>query len=145
MELLDIFKRHLASTKSTSSRSTVKNYLSDVRHFLGWYENLTKSTFDARQVSADVIRLYEKSLGGTLTNGVLASNTQLSVISMKRHLSSLRKFFTVLESENLNVSNPFTQILPDVSEIPTDYWHFKSFKDHLQLFKASPITIKNYM
>ncbi len=144
MDLLDIFKRQLTE-KEGASKSTVKNYLSDVRHFISWYENLMKGSFDLNSVTSEVIRLYEKSMGGTLSSGRLKSETMLSHASMKRHLSSIRKFFFVLEGQDLIASNPFKSIQPDVTAEPTDYWHLRSFKDFLLQKGSSKITIKNYL
>ncbi len=145
MELLELFKRQLASKSGSSSKNTIKNYVSDVRHFIAWFEAITGSKFDPSSVTTDVILLYQNGLGGLVLNGQLQSGTQLSASSMKRHLSSIRKFFTVLEAENVVRENPFTKIITEESVEPTDYWHLKSFKDYLMLGNASKITVKNYL
>ena len=145
MELLELFKRQLASTTGTSSKNTIKNYVSDVRHFISWFEAVTGSMFEASSITPDVIFLYQNSMGGLLLDGQLQSNSQLSASSMKRHLSSIRKFFTVLEGENIVRENPFKKIVTEESVEPTDYWHLKSFRDYLMMGNASKITVKNYL
>jgi len=145
MDILELFKRQLLEDKSTSSKSTLKNYLSDVRHFILWFERTTHSSFEANRVSSDILSLYQKTLGGVIENGNINTSAQLSTASMKRHLSSLRKFFAILEKSNDISINPFVQIQPEITEEPTDFWHLKSFKDFLQLQKSSKITVKNYI
>ncbi len=145
MELLELFKRQLASTPNTSSKNTIKNYVSDVRHFISWFEAVTASKFEASSITPDVILLYQNSMGGLLLDGQLQINSQLSAASMKRHLSSIRKFFTVLEGENILRENPFKKIVTEETVEPTDYWHLKSFRDYLMMGKASKITVKNYL
>lgn len=84
MELLELFKRQLASTTGTSSKNTIKNYVSDVRHFISWFEAVKGSMFEASSITPDVIFLYQNSMGGLLLDGQLQSKSQLSASSMKK-------------------------------------------------------------
>ncbi len=145
MDFIELFKRQLASQSSSASKNTVKNYIADVRHFISWYENTMKSIFEAKLINADIIRLYEKSMGGIVENGRIRIETKLSTASTKRHLSSLRKFFSLLEKNNYIEKNPFSSIEPETTIEATDYWHLRSFADYLILGKASKITVKNYV
>ncbi len=145
MEILELFKRQLATKSSSSSKNTIKNYVSDVRHFISWFEAVTASKFDPTKITPDVITLYQNSMGGVVLNGQMQLNTQLSAVSMKRHLSSIRKFFTVLEAQKIVHENPFTKIFTEETIEPTDYWHIKSFRDYLISANASKITVKNYL
>ena len=145
MDFIELFKRQLASQRNSASKSTIKNYIADINHFVTWYEKTMKSQFEANFVNSDVIKLYEKSMGGFVENGELKIESQLGVASMKRHLSSLRKFFSVLKDQNLVAESPFINIQPEVSITPTDYWHLRGFADFLLTNKASKVTVKNYI
>lgn len=145
MDILDLFIRQLASKDKSASKNTVKNYSSDIRHFINWCEKSLKSNFEANSISPDIISLYEKSQGGMINGGDLDISSKLGAASMKRHMSSLRKFFAFLAEERIITSNPFNQIQPPVSDTPTDYWHIRSFRDFLASQKVSKITANNYI
>ncbi len=145
MDFTELFKRQLVSTAGSASKNTIKNYIADLKHFISWYENFMKSDFEARNVNADILKLYQNSMGGQLENGQIKIETKLSTSSIKRHMSTLRKFFSLLAHNSYIERNPFDQIEPEVEIKPTDYWHLRSFADYLLLSKVSKLTVKNYV
>src|SRR5258708_18716496 len=134
MNFLSEFKNYLLSQKNPSSRLTVKNYLSDIRKFIDWFEKTFRSDFTAEAVTQETIEYFKKS------------NSTLSPSSLERHVSSLRKFFHFLKLEGHIANTPFE--LYAISHKPSanpDPWHLKEFKDYLYVYNASRLTIKNYL
>ena len=132
MSLLDLFKNHLVSQEK-SSKLTVKNYLSDVGHFVEWFEKKTNKSFDPKLINPDTITSYK----------IFASSV-FSPSTLERHLSSLRKFFKFLFSSNLMYSNPFEQLAKN-QKAETDVWRLNDFKNNLFTNRSSHLTIKNYI
>lgn len=131
MELLESFKNHLLSQKN-ASKITVKNYLADVRKFIRWFEITYQRSFTARLVTPELAQEYIKEI---------STNAPSSV---KRYVSSLKKFFTFLKAEGQTGINPF-EVTSDAPKENPDPWHLKEFKHYLSFSKASKLTIKNYM
>ncbi len=131
MNLLQEFKNYLFSQEVKPSKVTVKNYLSDINHFIRWFEKSFQKPFSPTEVTKHVIENYK-----------IESSESFSVSSIERHLSSLRKFFNFLILENLTSIDPFK---PFVEEAVKDPWHIKDFKSYLYVFNASHLTIKNYL
>src|SRR5258708_15390369 len=133
MNFLSEFKNYLLSQKNPSSRLTVKNYLSDIRKFIDWFEKTFRSDFTAEAVTQETIEYFKKS------------NSTLSPSSLERHVSSLRKFFHFLKLEGTIAESPFDQLDTKSQIQNTDLWHLKEFKDYLYVYNASRLTIKNYL
>src|SRR4051812_37781213 len=87
------FKEYL-NLGNTVSKVTVKNYLADVAQFTRWYKKVTQKKFDPSSVTVEVIDRY-------------FLQKTLSKLSLQRHNSSLRKFFTFLTEEKLIAVNPY--------------------------------------
>ena len=85
MDLLDLFKNYLFSQEDKPSRVTVKNYLSDVNHFVRWYESFFAKKFSPRDITNQTLGNYRSACGDIF-----------SASSLDRHFSSLRKFFNFL-------------------------------------------------
>lgn len=129
--LIDQFKQFLLS--KDASRITVKNYLSDVNRFMKWFEEKYDQDFDPQEVSMNT---FEQLKSDNLT--------KYSAASVDRMLSSLRKFFKFLKLEGYISHSPFEQAAS--SQQPSaDPWHIRDFKNHLYVFNASHLTIKNYI
>src|SRR5258708_4925862 len=133
MNFLSEFKNYLLSQKNPSSRLTVKNYLSDIRKFIDWFEKTFRSDFRAEAFTQETIEYFKKS------------NSTLSPSSLERHVSSLRKFFHFLKLEGTIAESPFDQLDTKSQIQNTDLWHLKEFKDYLYVYNASRLTIKNYL
>src|SRR5579872_5242452 len=124
-------------TEHGSSKATVKNYKADIGQFISWYEASYKTAFQPENISSDIIKSYKTDKLKTDSNG------SLSLSSVNRHLSSLRKFYSYLESENIVSENPFESLNPTPQD--NDPWHIRRFKDYLYSQNASRLTIKNYL
>lgn len=105
MELLEFFKSQLLSEKKKVSPITLKNYLSDIRHFIQWFERTTGRTISPTDISEDTIQLYKQTQGGAIKYGVVQEG--ISLRSINRHISSIRKLSTMLVKEKVIEANPF--------------------------------------
>ena len=130
MDLAAQFKEFLVNHESSPSSVTVKNYLSDVNKFIRWFEKYSDSAFDPQAISKSIIQSYRKE-----------SLSTYSLSSVERSFSSLRKFFLFLKLEGYISGSPFDTT---PKEAP-DPWKIKDFKNHLYVFNASYLTIKNYI
>ena len=66
LPLLEQFRNYLSS--KGVSKITAKNYLSDIRKFLTWFETQFSRLFVATDLTVDVIELFEKTKGATIQN-----------------------------------------------------------------------------
>jgi site-specific recombinase XerD len=137
-ELLLSFHNYLLQGKNKASKATVKNYLADVRKFINWFELRFHASFTPSLVSTQVIEAYKQSL--------LVPESQISISSaksLKRYLSSLRKFYQFLITAGLTDTNPF---LNDIAKpVVVDPWKTQAFTNFLILAKMSKVTLKNYV
>src|SRR5260221_9684269 len=135
MELIQEFKNYLLSQKNVASKATVKNYLADVRKFISWFETKYQQIFSPSSITREIIQDFR-----------LSKATDLSASSIDRHLSSLKKFFSLLKLEGKIAHSPFEQVTPSAEALAkVDPWHVKEFKDFLYVYNASRLTIKNYL
>ena len=134
MNLLSQFKDYLFSQDNKAANVTVKNYLSDINHFIRWFETTYHKTFPSREITAQTINAYKSNLSETF-----------SASSLNRHLSSLRKFFGFLKLEGIIAHSPFEQLTANNQKTEADPWHLRDFKNHLYVYNASHLTIKNYL
>lgn len=128
-----LFKNYLLSQNRTSL-VTIKNYLSDLKHFILWYQKSFHAEFNPSEVTHTTIERYREDYSKDLS---------ISQKSIQRHLSCLRKFFQFLEQESKIVRNPFAYQAS--KETDNDIHHLKKFKDYLYISKNSNLTIKNYI
>jgi len=139
MNLVDSFSNYLNSRYNHLSKKTVKNYRADVGMFVRWYEIKFGGTLNLNPfwVNIETLDLYKKER-------ILESN--LSLQSFKRHLSSLRKFFEFLKSEAIISQDPFElKNLLDSPSNQDDKWYLRRFRNYLYLNNKSNLTIKNYI
>ncbi len=134
MKLLEKFKSHLISKKNKPSRVTIKNYLSDVRKFIQWFENQSDTNFNPKKINTETINLYKTHL----------NSKGIPINSIERYLSSLRRFFSFLIQENLIIINPFNQEI-DSKKLPKTPPRLDQFKIYLLNNNISKLTIKNYL
>lgn len=133
MDNLLLFKEFLLS--KNKSRVTIRNYLSDLSHFIEWYQNEFNKTYSKDAVTSYTIALYrEHCLSHGLTNR-----------SLDRHLSSLRSYFSYLIIQKLIQINPFHENKELYQEIPPYINAIKQFKNYLYENNISNLTIKNYI
>jgi len=132
MTLLDSFHKYLTSQKNPSSKITVKNYLSDLRTFTGWYQQTFKQEFLPRSLTPELIKYYKE---------YQTSAKNISFRSLERHLSSIRKFAAFLLTNGEIHESPFST---EIKQIP-DEFGLKQFKNFLYEDKLSDQTTKNYI
>ncbi len=132
MNLLEQFKNYLFSQETKPSNVTVKNYSSDINHFVKWFEK-QYGTILTSPITNTILEQYKASFEKTF-----------SPASMQRHLSSLRKFFKYLKIEGKMTIDPFEEsVIHETQE--KDVWRLKDFKNNLFVNKAAHLTIKNYI
>ncbi len=152
MELLEQFKHYLLSQKNRPSDITIKNYLADTRKFINWFEKKSQRSFDAKLVSSEIIESYKRNLlskSETLPSQLNSEQAFPSISaesSLKRYLSSLRKFFEFLKQNRSIEINPFEQAsISSQNHELKDPYHIKEFKHFLIENRSSYLTIKNYI
>ncbi|MBI4091725.1 MAG: site-specific integrase [Candidatus Levybacteria bacterium] len=131
MKLPELFRTYLLSKKSLSN-VTAKNYASDIRKFIVWFETSFEKTFQSQDLTSDVITLFDKT-------------HPFPPRSQERYISSLRRFGLFLTEEGYIKQNPFDTPTTDKEQLITDKWFLKDFKDYLYVYGASNLTIKNYL
>lgn len=129
MDILRLFTTALVQEKHLT-RHTVRNYLADIRQFIRWYEHSSSHPFAASRITLHDIERYKTA-------------TTLSPTSLARHMSSLRKFFTLLLLHGVIAQNPFA-LMTIKEPKQADPWNVKGFAEYLYVFNASPLTIKYY-
>lgn len=93
-----LFKDFLVSGIK-KSKNTIKNYLSDVRHFFGWIETVKQPT-DFFHLSETDIEKYKKYL----TDNAIPRRT------INRRLSAIRKLCFFCEQTGILEKNPSKQV-----------------------------------
>lgn len=135
MELSEVIKEYKKEIERKLSSITVKNYISDIHHFIDWTANKYDTPFLVDSLTKSVFDQYIEENSGS-------QSSELSKKSFKRHLSSLRSFSEYLRAQNHITDDPFQKI----AEIPTnDPWKFSEFKNYLLSQKAGPLTVKYYI
>ncbi|OGD54154.1 hypothetical protein A3J78_00625 [Candidatus Beckwithbacteria bacterium RBG_13_35_6] len=138
------FKNYLEDKKL--SKISVKNYLSDIRHFIYWS-------------AKNKILVLEKSVFEKYKQCLLNNNKPIKTIN--RYLASLRKYGRFLKEENLIQQNPalgLKNINPTLHRSgagqvkPRTKIKFAgstelidNFKAYLNKEKIKPATVKNYI
>src|SRR5579883_2628229 len=115
MDYLEKFKIYLFSLKPQPSEITVKNYCLDVKHFILWSESHSGLPFDPKQVKLADIDCFKTE-----------KNKDLSIRSLERHTSSLRKFFHFLKMQGNITASPFDY--GESKPQSADPYHLKEFK-----------------
>lgn len=133
MEPLSFFKKSLQ--EKGASKSTVKNYLADVRNFINW------ASADSPELplilTLENIAAYRKRL----------INNEVPFSTIKRYLASLKKFASFCEDNDLIEAGSTQKIFSfgnQGAELPVAMI-IKNFRIYLQKQNISRITIKNYL
>ena len=138
VSLKTLFSDHL--NKRGVSRNTLKNYLSDLNHFLEWL----KRQYSAGIADADSLVLSLKSEVGSSYFGYLLEK-QSSRKTTNRRLSTFRQFAQFLVNEQIldfDISRGVKNIRK--SPKPRDEI-LKAFRKHLIEEGSSKNTVKNYV
>lgn len=134
MDLFDFYKQLLSSQKLQPSKVTIKNYLSDLRAFVTWFEKTQTTAFNPDAITPELVNQY-------------LTDSNFSPRSQKRYLSSLKKFFNLLNDNGFTSNNPFTVLAEEKrkEEIIADPWQITNFRNYLYETGSSHHTIKNYI
>src|SRR5581483_8923861 len=131
MNAIEEFKRYLEA--GNTSKSTVKNYKADVAQFFQWFETEFKTNFNPSSVNQLTLQNYSN----------FQRSHNISARSVKRHISSIKKFMSFLKTVGYEVSEDVFQ--KKDTDQPSDPWKLKEFKEFLYNNNASALTIKNYI
>jgi len=103
------FKNFLVAGNKTPT--TIKNYLSDLRHFLGWNILNFKAQGSKLKVEIEPKNVVESITGKTITEyqAYLASN-KIPEKTIKRRLSTLTKFCSFCISQGWMKTNPIKEL-----------------------------------
>lgn len=115
---------------------TIKNYLSDLRHFFGWLilklkvikpdldSSLVNEIEILKEINPQLIAEYKKYL----------TSNNLPIRTIKRRLSTLRTFFTFCINQNWLESNPAKNTQKNLIDL---------FKNALEKEKLDQKTVKS--
>lgn len=152
MTLPELFKLYLQIQKS--SPVTVKNYMTDVNHFLSWLAQ--KTGVKHQIVGKAIFGLFTLETLEEYKKDLLQSRTPLSTIN--RRLSALRKFGQFGKSQGWLKENPANKVaniqftskespvpLKGTGQAKPTFEVLANFQKHLEKERVSPITVKNYL
>jgi len=149
-----LFKKYLLA--ENVSTPTLKNYLSDFRHFSGWFAFYIKNHISHPSVS---VTLDAFPLISTYLTIEVVSDYKLYLIenslplrTINRRLSAIRKFCSFCISQGWLKQNPakkVTNIINTNNEITLPESSYdgilKQFQSHLMSMNIDHITITNYL
>ena len=143
MDLLKRFVSYLTSQKNNYSKATIKNYRADAGQFIRWFEKTFNKLFNTKDITPELIEVYKKSRAQDISQ----PSRPLSSRSLKRHLSSLRKFFHFLKIEGAISKDPLETISNSLKNASSqkDKLHLNQFKNYLYIYNLANLTIKNYI
>jgi len=99
------------STRKGLTKISIKNYLSDLRHFFGWlYFSLKSNNLNISLTSKpeEILRQINKGIINAYQSYLIAN--QIPIKTINRRLSTLRKFFTFCISQGWLKENPAKKI-----------------------------------
>lgn len=143
--LYNKFEKHLSSLEISSK--SLKNYKSDISHFLTWakYELNTLGTYIENL--DELIPFFDENLAheykNFMTNGSMPRKTINRRLSTLRHLSKFLVISQLIDVDFMaNIQN-----ITDAKRKPTtpQSMLIKNFISHLEVQKVSKNTIKNYL
>ena len=97
----DFVKRYMRSIHNTTSPRTQYEYLKDIQKYFNWLESKYQTTVDINLLSSQTKEDFEdyiETIEHYSFNGIERTNSRTSI---KRKLSSLRRFFAYLFAENI--------------------------------------------
>ncbi|MDJ0715406.1 MAG: phage integrase N-terminal SAM-like domain-containing protein [Prochloraceae cyanobacterium] len=97
---------------------TIRNYLSDLRSFVAWYETLQIKSTQSRQIGFQLELITTPTL--TRYRSYLQSQLKLAPASINRYLLTLKSYFTWAVSLKKIIDNPATvvKLIPKVKSSP---------------------------
>lgn len=137
------FQNHLL-TKGVSPKS-LKNYMSDLNHFLGWAILKLKAYGSYIENLAELVPFLSSNLASEYKT--FLTENSIPVKTINRRLSTLRhlaKFLTESQILNFNFMENIANINPDRPKNLLPKTLITDFISHLKDQKISKNTIKNY-
>ncbi|MEK7182952.1 MAG: site-specific integrase [Patescibacteria group bacterium] len=127
------------------SQKTVRNYLSDLSHFLGWTTLKLRTAGFQVKGEWDILPHFTPLLVTEYTHFQLSNTVPPRTIN--RRLATLRQFGQFLNSQGFLLANPTENVTNvEVHEEPLPQTHLlAAFKMHLEKDKVSRKTIRNYV
>lgn len=149
--LLNQFQSFLVGSKHISP-STVKNYVSDINHFLNFVAaSIQEPELKPSHITAAVIASYCLSLTQSTSNQTTPNTpttpttpSPIPSSSVNRRLSSLRRFGQFLADTKLLDFNPAANVT-NLNIDPTLNQVIIHYKKHLETESLSHSTVKNYV
>lgn len=149
-EIVEKFKLFLL--KKRISRSSIRCYLSDIRHFLGWQDFFLKSNHlydslkESPSHSLSFLNYVNPSLLDTYKNYLVGNNTPQKTIN--RRFSSLRKFGAFSQEQGwlkVNLFDTLKNIPEEQKPFPESIYHLEEFKVYLWKNNLRKASLKNYL
>lgn len=154
-------RRYWRNSKKISRHShpgyspiTIKNYLSDLRHFLGWSVFKLKVKDEKLKIDKlppnEFVFLIDKPLVEEYKKYLVSNKIPLKTVN--RRLSTLRKFFSFCIDQGWIRENPAKKVTninlskkstPDDRQIESNL--LQQFHQHLLKENLDPLTIKSYL
>jgi len=138
------FKKFLVA--ENVSPITLKNYLSDLRHFLGWTIIKLKAknkNFLLENIDyLDFLKKIDESIVEEYKNYLLVN--AIPVKTINRRLSTIRKFFSFCINQGWLNKNPAKKVKNEVKSLDKERI-LKSFQEDLEKENLDENTIKNYL
>jgi site-specific recombinase XerD len=113
-----LFKEYLLA--GNKNKDTVKNYLSDFRHFAGWLIfkfKVQSSKFKVEEVPSNILSFITSELINEYKSYLIENNLPYKTIN--RRLSTVRKFCSFCISQGWLKENPGKQIQNAGVKLPT--------------------------
>lgn len=146
---LSSYKKYLQN--ENIAPGSIRSYISDVRHFLGWlilFLKTNRISTELTSVDEQILFLLKHVNQKTLSAyRIYLSSNDTPEKTQNRRFSSLRRFGSFCVSQNWVNENPF-DILRNVSQgtpYPENKYHLAEFRNHLWKNNAGKLTIKNYL
>lgn len=127
------------------SRKTIRNYSSDLSHFLGW-ATLTLTTHGAQIAQeSDILNYLSPQLTESYKNFLVANIIPARTIN--RRLSTLRKFGQFLTQDGILLVSPFYQAenIQINTGIEEQLALLADFRQHLETENVKNKTVHNYI
>lgn len=143
--LYNQFEKYLSSLRI--STNSLKNYKSDISHFLTWATSKLESLGTYIENLDELTPFFSKNLAQEYMNFMIESSIPIKSINRRlstlRHLSKFLAVSQLIDSDfmsniqNITNTNKHTAIVPESL--------IKSFTSHLEAENVSKNTIKNYL
>lgn len=142
-QLISNFKS-LLKTENVAD-GTIRSYLSDTRHFLGWYELFLKANNQEVDNTIAMIGLIKNKNVVSYINYL--TDNRIPRRTINRRLSSLRKFGVFCVNQGWLAENYFSfqKNVTNESAADEDKYYLNAYRQNLISRGISPQTVKNYL